>query len=335
MSTRRKTTVHDPQLNMKNKSYNITYFRRIAEEDDTEAFTVNGDGQKRKKKVKENYVYFKENEVRKFSLDKHGESVPFRDINYTIIQNYLINFWQPILGQKETMLYITLLSYCYGEKRDYCFPSFETLEAMSNVSRTTLIKQMVKLEEYGFIYRFWTLREDGEKRSEDTPIVKVRKQTPLLSPEQLQLLPTRLIEMHTELFEKNEITLTPFETPEFDKIYDEFIYTKGESKKDIMQKELEWKYKEDYIEKQNQIDDYSLLIWNRVSDKLKQSMSKPAFDVYFLHTLAEVKEDSIILWVRDMETERSLGNHYESILIALFQEQEVVPTTIEYDYYTN
>ncbi len=56
---------------------------------------------------------------------------------YVEVPNYLLDFWQPLLGLRATALYILLRRFAYGE-REECWPSLTRLAASLGVERRAL-----------------------------------------------------------------------------------------------------------------------------------------------------------------------------------------------------
>ncbi|QCJ45411.1 hypothetical protein FAY30_26015 (plasmid) [Bacillus sp. S3] len=124
-------------------------------------------------------VKYTEEEVRKFSLDSYGESIPYIDGELTIFNNYLFDFWGYFLNAEGLALYGHLKRFAYGNK-DWCFPNFELISLKMDKSRPTVHTYMDILERYGFAYKFgvWNRSREGV---EEGPIFKIRKKVPLLS----------------------------------------------------------------------------------------------------------------------------------------------------------
>lgn len=99
---------------------------------------------------------------------------------YTVVWNYFLNKWVPILGVGPSMLYIQILKRCFKDKeggqKDIAFPKISTLcKELGIKSRTTLHKWLDLLEEYEFIQRFNRYnKEDNGKMLQTSNIYKVR-----------------------------------------------------------------------------------------------------------------------------------------------------------------
>ncbi len=124
-------------------------------------------------------VLFKEDEVKKFTLDSYGESIPYIDGELTIFNNYYWDFWGHYLTAEGTSLYGHLKRYAYGDK-DWCFPNLDLIAAKMDKSRKTVLTYLDILERYGFAFKFGVLNET-RKNVEESPVFKIRKQVPLLT----------------------------------------------------------------------------------------------------------------------------------------------------------
>jgi len=82
---------------------------------------------------------------------------------------YFWTRWVPLLGPGPTVLLVRLRQYCYynretGEKRDWCYPSQETLAREIGLrDRETLRTYLIVLEGHGFLRREAQYRYDAAK----------------------------------------------------------------------------------------------------------------------------------------------------------------------------
>src|SRR5262245_16783476 len=88
----------------------------------------------------------------------------------TVQSKYFWKRWARILGPVPSMLLLRLRQYCYynretGEKRDWCFPSQETLaHELGLDNRKTIMEALRRLEVLGFIRRERQYRLDPGTR---------------------------------------------------------------------------------------------------------------------------------------------------------------------------
>jgi hypothetical protein len=317
------------KLNLKMRDGEIIYYRRVTSDVIKAIHRVrkSKDGEEvvqSYSRSKQEYIYFKEDHVIGFSLDREGKSLPDFDSDYTRIKNYLLYFWGPILGKDAVHLYIILLSYCYGKERDYCWTSMQTIQEIMGVSRPTLIGYFNKLEEFGFIFRFWTLNPEDENR-EETPLIKVRKQTPYLPLDLYEKLSDNLKVKHDEFIEKYKknynIELIPYQKPDFSEIYEEFIFINGKTNNSEIQKQVDLKKQYDILK--TSIPTESLILWEKVLDYLKNKVSKPVFDVYFSRTLARFEENDNLIYVNNLLALDRLEHYIPLIKVAVKEIEDI------------
>jgi len=96
---------------------------------------------------------------------------------FTMIHRDFLSNWIGVMGPGPTMLYIQLLSYCYG-KKTHAWPSVGTLAKNMGVTKNSVRKYRGVLMEYGLIKKMYKRKSaDGSYhtniyeivRSEDLP----------------------------------------------------------------------------------------------------------------------------------------------------------------------
>lgn len=134
-------------------------------------------------------------EIKEFQLDEYGTLIPQADTeDFTIVANYLLDFWGSVLGSDAVTCYLHLKRYAYG-KKDYCFPDIELISLKMERSINTVKKCLRILEEHHFIAQF--NRYDSEnKNREVSPFFKIRRLVPLITEEMYAALPDRLKNEH-------------------------------------------------------------------------------------------------------------------------------------------
>lgn len=287
---------------MKGKDNGLAYFRRIGEGEES------------------CFAYVKEEDVINFSLDQYGKDLPLMEGHFTMIQNYIIKYWQRFIKPEVGMLYITLRSYCYGD-RDYCYPSVTSLAEISGVTRNTIAKRIKVLEDFGFIYRFFTHNkneksEDGTG-SEESPIFKVRKMCPLLPSELIEKLPEKLAKEHKKFLEKitrnGEITM--YQQPDFKDIFNNFIYENG--KLNPVRESGE----DRYILRKATIKKADHILWSKVLEELGtiDNLLPPAYHTYVESALLESYEGGFTLWVKDSHAFSYIYKNYEMQIVDILK----------------
>jgi hypothetical protein len=235
-------------------------------------------------------IYFKEEDIRKFSLDKHSQNVPFVDGHLTIINNYMFDYWGCILGAEAIALYAHLKRYCYGEK-DYCWPNLDLISYKMKMSRNTVKKYLGILEDYGFVYHF-SVQNADQNNTNESPLFKVRKKVPLLTQDLCEKLPLVLQLDHEKYLQKilstceQELELDI--SVDYNDLYSDLI-EKGKVHRKPKQMSLFEIEKQSNIKKQllhqEQSED-DKASWNAFLEEAKKKISKPSYDNWFGRTLA-------------------------------------------------
>lgn len=262
-------------------------------------------------------IVFTEEEVKKFSLDQYGESIPFIDGELTIFNNYFWDFWGFYLTAEGTALYGHLKRYAYGSK-DWAFPNIPLISAKMEKSRSSVLRYLDILERYGFAYKFGVMNE-SRKNSEESPIFKIRKQTPLLpnkliygdpeieipndAPNHIKKalerekkgLPEVLRKEHEKFVERhihNPAALE--ESIEFEKIY--AAWTKyGEilKRNSKPNKSAVTKAKLDLIREMNE---HEKILLNFILEEAPKHISKPSFDTWFKDIMIKVDKNKYTIF---------------------------------------
>ncbi|MEF3310854.1 DnaA N-terminal domain-containing protein [Paenibacillus sp. GYB004] len=145
-------------------------------------------------------IFFDEEYVKNFSLDRFGLPIHSKIANYTTVENYLLDFWSPVIGGEAVFTFILLIRHCYGydadgNKKDFSFPELETLAEKWGKTVPTVKKYLDILEDHYFIYRFW--RSDPDHyHTDDSILYKLRTSVPYLSEEHLLKLSPKLQSQH-------------------------------------------------------------------------------------------------------------------------------------------
>lgn len=130
--------------------------------------TIRDDDRERKKQALAQRLTMREIQVEPWYLDVRGEVV--KPDQVTVTTKYFWTRWVPKLGPLATCLLLRLRQYCYfnratGEKRDWCYPSQETLaEELGIQNRKTIMEALKRLEAVGFVRREKQYRYDAASR---------------------------------------------------------------------------------------------------------------------------------------------------------------------------
>lgn len=330
-------TVTDAHQNLKGEAYPLIYYRTVHEDAKIEKsrWTIDKDG-----KFKEffyhdtivNRIIFKEDKVKEFSLDGLGQNLEFEDHQFTMIHNYLIHFWQPILKADAFALYITLKSYCIN--KDYCWPSITTLEKECGLSKNTVKDRLARLEHYGFVFRFNCMSaaesNDRKKNLHEAPIFKVRKRVPFLPKEIYEELSEELQIKH-DMFMKKYMSVYSSDNLanriDFESIYNEFLEEGEIKKKQVKQKksvsiERVFNLKESMTTRDEEIT-------NHILNYIQKKISKPSFETWFQHCLIKLRENVLTVYAASSFTAGWINDRHKVLIENALKEIDIEPIDIK------
>jgi DNA-binding MarR family transcriptional regulator len=137
--------------------------------------------------------------LKPYYLEARNEIVEPEDI--TVVTQYFMKKWVSRLGPTLSLLIIRLRMYCYynrktREKRDWCFPSQETLAKDIGVSYKTIARELKKEIAKSFIRREarYVYNQELRKKVRTTDTYYIAMDDPLI-PEDEQLLKVKVAEM--------------------------------------------------------------------------------------------------------------------------------------------
>lgn len=282
-----------------------------------------------------NRILFEEDEIRKFSLDKYGEHIPYIDGQLTILNNYFFDFWGYYLNAEGTALYAHLKRYAYGEK-DYCYPNFELIEAKMGKARSTLHRYLDLLQRYGFVYRFGVLNKD-KLMAEEPPIFKIRRQIPLLSKKLIYGDPTIEIPEDApshikKALMKEQKGLPPILQKEHEKFVKKHMENKGitiriEDGVDYEAIYQAWKQFGKLLEKNNPnqskrktakakhiMSESEKLILSVIHKYVENKVSKPSFDTWFKDIFVKFEKTILTIFAPNDFAKDWLENQYHGLI---------------------
>lgn len=298
-------------------------------------------------------VKYSEDEVRKFSLDIYGESIPYVDGELTIFNNYLFDFWSYFLNAEGLALYGHLKRFAYGSK-DWCFPNFELISLKMDKSRPTIHNYMEILERYGFAFKFgvWNKSREGV---EESPIFKIRKKVPLLSKKLIygdpdivipddapphikkalkkekQGLPKRLQVEHEKyvktMLDNNETVKLETEI-DFEAIYlqwqqyGELIKSSSNNKKSKSSNLVRQEKKMDK-------DDHALLDF--IKSFIASKISKPSFDTWFTNILLQRDDSQITIFAPNEFARDWLQERYMDLIKHALEDYHIEAESINFE----
>lgn len=258
-------------------------------------------------------------EIKAINLDKIGSPVPFLDTeDFTIVSNYLIDFWGAIIGSEAVQLYLHLKRYAYG-KRDYCFPDIELIALKMGKSRNTIKKYLDILEEHGFIVMF--LRRDITDNNRDvSPLFKIRRYVPLITKEMYDSLHPKLKKLHDEF-------MANFEGVNFNEKFsgDDLVVgllNKGKAMKKIKEnndKAVEERKLEEYV--LGKLDMDKVVINEKYHEFMRSRISKPTYEVYVKNSIFVLNNDfEAYILVHTQPVKDWLENRYENMILEFANE---------------
>ena len=322
------------EKNLKGSPHKLLYYRyRLTGAEELKIRVVNDEEQAYTKKELEK-IYIPEEEIKKFSLDKHGQPIPHVDGHMTIISNYIWDYWGHFFSAEGVALYGHLKRFCYGDK-DYCWPDLKLISQKMNKSRNTVKKILGVLEKYGFVVVF-NVQNADKNNLEESPLYKVRKKVPFLPVELYEKLPTELRLDHDRYMQRivenldEVIHLDP--SVDFTEVYDNVIrkgtVVRKEKTVQKLQKETQAKIKLLELE----ITDQDRRVWSEVLMILQTKMTKPSFDTWFKHSFCIKRDFTVTVYSPTHFASEWVSNRMNTLILdALLQ---VVPNIvqIQYDY---
>ncbi|MDN8593185.1 helix-turn-helix domain-containing protein [Paenibacillus sp. 11B] len=283
------------EKNLKGSPHKLLYYRyRPTGTEESKIRVVNEEEQAYTKKEIEK-IYIPEEEIRRFSLDKHGQPIPHVDGHMTIISNYIWDYWGHFFSAEGVALYGHLKRFCYGDK-DYCWPDLKLISQKMNKSRNTVKRILGILEKYGFVVVF-NVQNADKNNLEESPLYKVRKKVPFLPVELYEQLPTELRLDHDKYMQRivedmdDVIHLDP--SVDFTEVYDNVIQkgtvVRKQKTGQKLEKETQTKVKSLEMERSDQ--DRNL--WIEALNILQAKMTKPSFDTWLKDSFC-IKRDRIV-----------------------------------------
>ena len=100
---------------------------------------------------------------------------------FIMLNNNFLDYWSGIIGPGPSVLYMDLLSYCYG-KKTHAWPSVRTLAKDLGIAKNSVRKYREVLIKFGLIKKMYKRRlPDGNHQ---TNVYEMVRSEDLLCPEQ-------------------------------------------------------------------------------------------------------------------------------------------------------
>lgn len=303
---------------------------------------------------KKKRVIFSEDEIRKFSLDKYGEHIPFIEGQVTLLNNYFLDFWGFYLNAEGTQFYTHLKRYAYGEK-DYCYPRMDFIAAKMDKHRTTLYKYLDLLERYGFVYRFGVLNED-KNGNQETPLFKIRRQIPLLTKKLIYGDPTIEIPDDAPTHIKNALKKEKRGLPDIlRKEHEKFVEKYMQNNYSRLDNSVEYekiynlwlqygkllennnKSKRKVIKKENvnllhSMNEQEKMLLAFILEKASKTVSKPSFDIWFKDLEIKMSQKVVILYLPNQFAKDWLENNYKELIFEWISSMNIEIEDIQFEY---
>jgi len=320
--------------NMKGTHHKLQYYRYRPTGSQESKVRMVGQSEQAYIKKELEKIYIPEEEVKRFSLDKHGLPIPYVDGHITIISNYVYDYWGHFFSAEGVALYGHLKRFCYGDK-DYCWPDLTLISQKMNKSRNTIKKILTKLENYGFVLVF-NVQNTDKNNMEESPLFKVRKKVPFLPLELYEQLPSELKLDHDRymqgIVENFDQILNLDTSIDYSEIYEEVI-SKGTVVRKIktsieLDKEMQNKIK--VLDKEKTDDDRN--VWNNVLEIMSKKLSKPSFDTWLKGTFCIKRERTYTVYGPSNFVSEWLKNRYNNLIQEALSEVNPDFDGIQYDY---
>ncbi|GKS12857.1 hypothetical protein YDYSY3_38570 [Paenibacillus chitinolyticus] len=320
--------------NLKGTHHKLLYYRPRPTGAQEIKVRVVGDSEQPYIKKEMEKIYILEEEIKRFTLDKHGQPIPYVDGHMTIISNYIWDYWGHFFSAEGVALYGHLKRYCYGDK-DYCWPDLNLISQKMNKSRNTVKKILANLEKYGFVLVF-NVQNADKNNMEESPLFKVRKKVPFLPLDLYEQLPNDLKLDHDRymqgIVEQFDQILQLDPAVDYGEIYEDVI-SKGEvvrKPKSSMELEQELRNKVKFLEKQ--ITDQDRAVWNLVLATLEKKLSSPSFVTWFKNSFCIKKGLVYTVYSPNNFASEWLKSRYDKLIRDTLNQVEAKFERIEYDY---
>lgn len=280
-------------------------------------------------------IFISEEEVRRFSLDKHGQPIPYVDGHMTIISNYIYDYWGHFLSAEGVALYGHLKRYCYGDDRDFCWPDLKLISQKMNKSRNTVKKYLSILEHYGFALMF-NVQNADKNNMEESPLYKIRKKVPFLPIELYEQLPPELKLDHDKYMQtitnNFDQILDLSSTVDYIDIYDDML-KRGKVLRKIkspLDQEKELQLKLNLLNKEKTEEDK--FTWEEFLTLMQSKLTKPSFDTWFKGTFSIKRGSVYTIYCPHTFILEWLSERYNSMIFDSLREIDKDFEQIEYKH---
>lgn len=275
-------------------------------------------------------VYFSEQQVNNFNLDRFGMPVHALVNGQTVIPNYILDYWGCILGDSAAYLLILLMRHDFerdehGETKRKVWPSMKTLEELTGKDERALKRHIEILENHHFIYRFW--RADKNKGSNKSTYFILRKTIPYLSEEQVNQLSPERQKKHDDFLRliaghiNSEIELPKNYdySDEMKKIIDSGFKS---APRKLTPYEME-QYNSIRREKvTSEITEDDKRIWEDISKSLSKKISPPSIETWFKSSFCKVTEQHMTVYAANPFARDWIESRYNQLIREMYYETQ-------------
>lgn len=274
-------------------------------------------------------------EVKNLRLDRQSPAIPQSESDFTIMSNYLLDYWSAILGDSVISAYMHLRRYAYGSK-DYCYPDIDTIALKMSKSPSVVNGYFEVLEEYGFVAKFH--RRNILAKRDVSPLFKIRKFVPILTEELYNQLPEKLKESHDDFMEEiggiefassiNSVKVTIGDMVTYGKVINSAKVTQKIEQAMENGTHRELLLSSMSVEARENDEDFHDFI-------LSKKISKPSYETFILNTIVVYEDKNLHVvasnimardWLKDKYSELIeewafvKGLKYENIIYTITQE---------------
>jgi hypothetical protein len=252
-------------------------------------------------------------EVKNLRLDKIGRVAPTLDTeDFTIISNYLVDFWGAVMGNCPVDVYMHLKRHAYG-KKDYCYIDIEMVALKMGRSVNAVKGYISTLEEYGFVVQFNRMAKDDSL--DTSPLFKIRRYIPMLTQEMYDSLHPKLKKEHDKFMKQFEdINFSgSLINSEVGELVNDGRVINNKSIQEKIEKVIQEGQLQEYI--MNTMSIEQIEINEKIHIYMKEKISKPSYETWIGNTVFLLKSNMKVHAFAPSEFARDwLANKYSDII---------------------
>ncbi len=320
--------------NLKGTHHKLLYYRYRPTGVEESKVRYVGDTEQAYIKKELEKIYIPEEEIKRFTLDKHGQPIPYVDGHMTIISNYIWDYWGHFFSAEGVALYGHLKRYCYGDK-DYCWPDLNLISQKMNKSRNTVKKILANLEKYGFVLVF-NVQNADKNNMEESPLYKIRKKVPFLPMELYEQLPSELKIDHDRymqgIVEQFDHILNLDPSIDYSEVYEDVISKGTVVRKTKTPFELDKELGNKIKVLDKEITELDRTVWDMALAIIKKKVSAPSFNTWFKGTFCIKREQTFTIYTPSNFVSEWLESRYDKMIREALTQVGSQFDHIKYDY---